>query len=102
MVSELALKYKLTSSSFADLYRRIDLLLHENKEKLVYNYSGCGMGKGFMDFRIQVKKPNELPKELTDLFFNNIDLNYKVECQKIDGVWADDENAYEFTIHNKK
>ena len=98
-VAEGARKSKLAPDSLIELYERLSLIVYDNQEKYNYECSGSGIGQGAIDFTIVFKKGQQMPKYLNDLFFNNIDHQFKVECKKVaDGIYKENEDAYNFEI----
>jgi hypothetical protein len=65
-----------------DLYNQIQIIIYGNQEKYDYECSGSGIGKNIIDFSIIMAKDKPLPYELTELFFDKIDLKYQVKIQK--------------------
>lgn len=98
-VIQSAEKHKLAPKELIELYSRLQLVVYGNQQKWGYECSGSSIGGGSIDFSIVMTKGKQIPEKLTNLFFNNIDLDYQVECIKIpNGIYKDNEDAYSFNI----
>lgn len=99
-VVDTAKTYKLADEELIDLYDKLQLLVYGNQEKYGYECSGSGIGFNQIDFSIIMPKGVLIPQELTALFFDDIDYEFKVECKrKPKGIYNDEvEDAYGFEI----
>jgi len=77
-----ARKYKLASEDLIELYQRLSIIIDDNQKKYGYECSGSGIGGDSIDFSIIVPRDSPLPEKLTNLFYCNIGVKYKVTCEK--------------------
>ncbi len=103
MEKELADKYNLGTSLDRELYNKIDLLLTDWQKELDFEVAGSGLGGHdfSIDFSIVTPKEKGLPEKISDLFFNQLDMNYSVKCEETDLYKDRGERHFQFELRPK-
>ena len=98
-----AKKTNAVGRDLIDLYESISLEVYKNQEEKGYECIASGMGFGGIDWTITVPKGEKLPTALTNLFFNDMGLEFKVTCKKVeDDIYEIDEDAYNIFVTTEK
>lgn len=94
-------KYNLAPEKIAALYAQLFIVVYDNQEKYGYDCWASGVGGGRCDFAIAIPKGSNIPEYLALLFFDKIDHEFKVDCNRSRATPVPNEDSYKFEIKLK-